>query len=329
MAHTLDGQGDRRAALSAYEQSVALFRETGDRWALAHPLCDLALRTWDEGRLHEAFGLIQEYLGVFRQLRSLGGVPMALGYLSFMAVGIGDFAVAVQAAQEKAEIEASRGLPIDRAYGLQSIASVHLAQGHLDQAQALLEEVFALGRDSPDQSFVAETLYLLGQTAFYAGRLEEAAERLTESRRLGGGTDRPRLEAQTLFVLGQVANRRAAYAEALALMQESLLQHQEVRPRIPPRLEGLAQVWLGLGEPERAVTLLSAADCLRRAMGSPIPPVERADDEQTRAALQASLPDTDFARAWAAGQTLSLPETLAYALDGEPAQERTRRLTAL
>ena len=116
------------------------FRESGDQWALTHPLCDLALHTWDEGRLHEAVALIREYVAVFRQLRSVGSVPMALGYLSFMAVGIGDFAAAAQAAQEKSEIEASRGLAIDRAYGLHSIAYVHLAQGNLTLARAQLEE---------------------------------------------------------------------------------------------------------------------------------------------------------------------------------------------
>ncbi len=321
MAHTLDGQGDRRAALAAYEQSVALFRETGDRWALAHPLCDLALRTWDEGRLHEAFGLIQEYLGVFRQLRSLGSVPMALGYLTFMAVGIGDFAVAAQAAQEKAEIEAARGLPIDRAYGLRSIATVHLAQGNLAQAQALLDEAFSLSQESSDQGFVAEMLYLLGQTALYADRLDEASERLEESRRLGGGTDHPWLETRALFVLGQVAARRQEYPSARALMQESLNQYQEVRAQIHTLLEGLAWVCVGMNQPEQAATLLGATNRLRKTMGAPLLPVDRPGYAQTLADLRAGLDDATFAAAWAAGDALSFEQAVAYALDGEPPRE--------
>lgn len=314
MAHTLDGQGDRQAALPAYEQSVALFRETGDQWALAHPLSDLALRAWDAGRLHEALGLIQEYLGVFRQLRSLGSVPMALGNLTFMAVGVGDLALALRAAQEKAEIEASRGLPIDRAYGLATIGFVHLAQGNLAQAQSFLDEALVLAGTSRDQSFVAEIHYHLGLAAYYNDRLDEAAERMDECCRLGGGTDRPGLEAHARLVLGQIAARREEYARALALIQESLAQIQDVRPRIPARLEGLAQVWLGLGQAERAGTLLGAASRLRQTMGCPIFPVEQPGYAQTLAGLRASLDTATFATTWSAGEAMSIDESVACGL---------------
>ena len=298
---------------------MLLFRELGDQWALAHPLCDLALRTWDEGRLHEAVALIWEYLAIFRQLRSLGGVPMALNYLSFMAAGIGDFATAAQAAQEKAEIEASRGLPIDRAYGLHSLAYVQLVQGNLAQARALCTEALAHAQEGSDDAFVAETLYHLGLVALYEERLDEAAGRLNESRRLGGGAERPWLEERTIFALGQVAARRGEYAAALALMQESLAHLQEVRPQIPARLEGLAQVWLGLDRVERAVTLLGATHRLREEMGCPLFPVEQPGHTQTLASLRARLDGAAFAEAWDAGRAMSAEQAIACALgDGAP-----------
>lgn len=293
---------------------MALFRETGDRWALAHPLCDLALHAWDAGQLRQAVALIQEYLAIFRQLRALMSVPMALGYLAFMAVEMGDFAAGTQAAQEKAEIEASRGLPIDRAYGLHSLAYVDWAQGKLAQAQAQWEE--ALAQESSDRGFVAEILYHLGQVALYADRLDEADERLAESRRLGGGAEHPWLETRALFALGQVAIRRGEYTAALALMQESLAQYREVYPRIPPGLEGLAQVWLGLGQPKRAATLLGAANHLRQTMGAPIPPVDQPGYEQTCAILRASLDDATFVAAWGAGEEKTTEAAVAFALIG-------------
>lgn len=293
---------------------MALFRETGDQWALTHPLCDLALRTWDAGRLHEAVALIQEYLAIFRQLRAPNGVSMALGYLSYMAVSMGDFAAATRAAQEKAEIEGSRGLPIGRAYGLHVGADLHFAQGNLAQARAQWQEALALARGSPNQGFVAAILYHLGQVALYTDRLDEAAERLAESRRLSRGTDRWWLEAEALFAQGQVAARRHEYIDALALMQESLTLYQEVRPKIPVRLEGLAQVWQDLHRPERAVTLLGAASQLRGAMGLPLLPVDKPGYEQVLASVRASLTDAAFAAAWAAGESLSAEESVAGAL---------------
>ncbi len=315
MAHTLDGQGDRQAATTAYEESVVLFRETGDQWALTHPLSDLAWRTWDDGRLDEAIELMGEYLAVFRRLRSLGGVPMALGNLTYMAVMMGDLEAAAQTAHEKYEIEVSRGLPIDRAYGLSSIAFVHLAQGDLARARSLLEESLALARNSADAGFLADQLYNLGLVALFEDHLDEAAQRLEESRRVGEGSENYLLEPQALFWLGQVAARRREYAAALALMQESLTRLQVIWPHIPPRLEGIAQVCLALNQLERGTMLLGAADSLRQAMGSPVWPVSRPDVGQTLAGLRASLGANAFAEAWAAGETMAVDQAVALALE--------------
>ena len=87
-----------------------------------------------------------------------------------------------------------------------------------------------------------------------------------------------------------------------------------MRPQILARLEGLAQVWLGLNQPERAGTLLGAASRLRAAMGAPVLPVDRPGYDQTLGALRASLGDGALAAAWAAGEAISTDESVAYAL---------------
>ena len=87
-----------------------------------------------------------------------------------------------------------------------------------------------------------------------------------------------------------------------------------MRPKIPVRLEALAQVWLDLHRPERAVTLLGAASQLRGAMGLPLLPVDKPGYEQVLASVRASLTDAAFAAAWAAGEALSAEESVADAL---------------
>ena len=165
-----------------------------------------------------------------------------------------------------------------------------------------------------NQGFVADTLYLLGQVAFYEDRLDEATERLNECRYLGGDAEHPWLETRALFVLGQVAMRRKEHAAALALIQESLAQYQEVRPQIPALLEGLAQVCLGLGQAKRAGSLFGAASRLRTVMRSPVFPVDRPGYDQTLAELEATLGADAFASAWTAGEAMSAQESVAYAL---------------
>jgi len=89
---------------------------------------------------------------------------------------------------------------------------------------------------------------------------------------------------------------------------------RDIRPEIPPRLEGLAQAALGQGQPERAATLLAAADHLRMAIGAPVLPVDHPGMERLRQATAAALSGAAFHRAWASGQALSVDESVAYAL---------------
>lgn len=300
MAHTLDGQGDRQTALKMYQRAVELFREIGDGWALTHPLCDLAWRTWDEGRLHEALALIQEHLAVFRRLRSSGAIAMALGYLTAMAITLGDFATAAQAAQEKAEMDLSGGLPLDKAYGLFSVGSVSFAQGDLAQARRQLESAHKIAREADDHGFTSDVLTLLAHLAVCEGTPDRAVALLEEGRRLGKeGESRPWLNAHILLGLGRAACSRNDFGLAARLFRESLQQIQVVRPEIPSRLEGLAQAFLGLGQAAQAATLLGAAHHLRVTMAAPILPVERPRYEATMAGLRAALSEEDHRQAWA------------------------------
>ena len=311
----MDGQGDRRTATDHYQQAVAVFRETGDQWALTHPLCDLALRTWDAGHLHQAMALLRECLAVFRQLRAYSGIDMVLGYLTFMAVTMGDFDGATRTAEEKVEVGLARALQVDRAYGLHSFAHINIAQGRLDLARQQLEAALPIALAGEHHGFKADVLLLLGRCAIHAGAADEAATRLAESQRWNASAEpAPWRAAAILLGMGQVACLRADFTGAAARCQESLQLVRDLQPEIPPRLEGLAQAALGLGQPERAVMLLAAADHLRTAIGAPVLPVERLGVEGLRAAAAAALPAAAFQQAWSNGQALSADESVAYAL---------------
>jgi DNA-binding CsgD family transcriptional regulator len=58
------------------------------------------------------------------------------------------------------------------------------------------------------------------------------------------------------------------------------------------------------------VRLWGAADALREAMGTPIPPVYRADYERSVAAARAQLGEKAFAAAWAEGRSMTPEQAL-------------------
>ena len=75
---------------------------------------------------------------------------------------------------------------------------------------------------------------------------------------------------------------------------------------------GLAARW---SQPKHAVRLWAAAAALRESIGEPIPPDQAIRLDRRLGRLHQDVDDVVFARAWAAGQALTLAEAVADALE--------------
>ena len=80
---------------------------------------------------------------------------------------------------------------------------------------------------------------------------------------------------------------------------------------IPSYLEGLADVVAVQGESLWAAQLWGAAETLREAMGTPIPPVYHGDYERSIAAARVQLGEKAFAAAWAEGRKMTPEQAFA------------------
>ena len=82
-------------------------------------------------------------------------------------------------------------------------------------------------------------------------------------------------------------------------------------------LEGLAAVAQTLGQPTRAVKLLSASQAVRLACGVPVAVSDHTNYMRTLASARRALLEEAFTQAWLAGQAMLLDEAVTYALTGE------------
>jgi hypothetical protein len=89
-------------------------------------------------------------------------------------------------------------------------------------------------------------------------------------------------------------------------------------------LEGLAAVAVAQAQSQRAARLFGAAEGLREAIGAPVPPADRAEHDHSVAAVRSALGEAAFAAEWGEGQTMSLDEVVAYALN-DPSQQGADR----
>lgn len=79
-------------------------------------------------------------------------------------------------------------------------------------------------------------------------------------------------------------------------------------------LERTAALLESLGEPRAATRLCGAADMLRRRIGSPRSPKEKADLDALLLRLQHATGGVTFGEAWAEGRALSFEGAVAEAL---------------
>jgi hypothetical protein len=89
-----------------------------------------------------------------------------------------------------------------------------------------------------------------------------------------------------------------------------ILQRIHYKELIPPCLESLATVAAAQSELVWAVHLLGAAEALREAIGTPLPPVYRLDYERVVAKARAQLGNEHFSRAWAEGRAMTLEQAV-------------------
>jgi hypothetical protein len=123
-------------------------------------------------------------------------------------------------------------------------------------------------------------------------------------------------ESQTLRTLALTSLLQGRYEQAEAELRGCLHIASELDDLAGAALnhERLGQAAVALGRPEAGVVMAGAADSLRESVGGALT-VEafRWETRHPRDAARRSLTDTEVARAWAHGRTMSLELAVAYA----------------
>jgi DNA-binding CsgD family transcriptional regulator len=266
------------------EEALALFKEADDQERVAWSLYRLARLHRELGKYDSACVLAEESLAIHRGLGNKEGIASSLLQL----------AQALFASQK-------------------DVARVHV----------LLEDALALFKELGDREDIADCLRLSGQLALNRADPTLARpvvdESIALSKEIG---DREGL-AGSLLLLARIYVIQGDYAAARTLYQEVLDEARKTgnKMNIVICLEGLAQLAAIQAVSAPATTqqqsflwaaqLWGAAESLRKEIGAPIPPVDRASYEQAIAGARAFLGTPAFDRAWARGKTMPLEDALA------------------
>ena len=315
------GLGQCREATALLEEALTLWRALGNVAISAIQLTALGTVALWQGDLPRAETVLAESLTLSRQVGDAWAISIALTTLGEVALARGEYGQAERWAEESLTLQRRLGAWGQVAYTLYILATALLSRARDDDgdvitlAAALYEESLELARAAGDTRLVGLVLAGLGTLAETRGDAEAASALFARAVRLFGDLGNPTGGVPALCGQGRLAlvggdrgRARGLYVEGLELARAIGNQAQVSRC-----LSGLAAVALAEGRATTAARLHGAATALCAAVGAPLPPPERRQDEHTVAAARAALGGDAFATAAAAGRARTVEESISDA----------------
>jgi tetratricopeptide (TPR) repeat protein len=164
-----DIQGDYEAARAYYTESLAIYRELGDRTGAARPLNGLGLVSWGQGDYVTARSFLEESLTIKRQTADPSSISISLNNLGLVAHTQGDNAMARTYLEEALGIDRRLKDKDAIATSLVNLGAVALDDGSYEEARPLLIEALALFTEVGDRHGIADCLENLVDLASHIG----------------------------------------------------------------------------------------------------------------------------------------------------------------
>jgi tetratricopeptide (TPR) repeat protein len=233
-----------------------------------------------------------------------------------LAGGQGEYKRAIGLIQEAVAAFRSAGDVAGEANSIKQLGIIASERSDLTTARRLYEESMALMEQIGDDVGVAKAKNNIGLIARFEGDLRTASELYAEGlevfRRVG---DRQGM-ARGLMNLGEAKMEQGEFRDAHRLIVESIHLALEIGSRwdIADLLEVMAAIATGFDHPHEAAVIFGSAEYLREALGTPLPPAEKAFYDRRVEVLKGRLSPDDLRTSWDKGRAFDFDQAVVYAL---------------
>jgi predicted ATPase/DNA-binding SARP family transcriptional activator len=180
----LNAQGDRARGERLWEQSIACYREAGDKLGEVNALIMLAGVAYDYAELPRAAAIWGTCADLARAIDHPGPLVRSLGNLGAAWYYMGDLERASTYLEEALGIARRAGRVDSVAVQLTNLGNVTRRMGDTQRAHALLKEALELKVGLNDPRQIAVTLESIAAVAATNGRMERAARLLGAARQV-------------------------------------------------------------------------------------------------------------------------------------------------
>ena len=260
--------------------------------------------------------VLQEAAAISR----LTGDKQILGYsleMYFVAAELANLPGGPEAVEEGMAILSDMGDRWGMFMANLNMARVATFRGNFDERRMYLEKNQELLRETP-LSFQAGMYFLgMGMNERFSGHHQAARPYFEEGLKVFRKLRNKNFENVMMSELGHIARLDGDFRQAMQIYRQTLLRWQDLghRPAIAHQLECIAFVAIAEGHPERAASLIGAAEALRAKIGTSMAAYEQAEYDQQMAGLRALLNETDLSRLWAEGRAMTMEQAIQFAVE--------------
>jgi tetratricopeptide (TPR) repeat protein len=243
--------GDRREDKRVLEQSLALYRATGDRWGMANTLQMLSTVAWNLSTYNEARQFAEKSLTLHYELGDQRGIASSLDRLGLIVMFQGQLEESKRFLRESITIHQKSGDLNSVASATGNLGSAYKFSGEFVQAIDLSEQAVAIYSDTGVRHCgLAHYQAQVGNTNMHLGRYKKVKTHIQSGLKLARELGDQRDIAMALGCLGDMLLAEEEYAEAQQKFQEGVTIYGTIgqRSELAWTLSGLSLAANSLGQ---------------------------------------------------------------------------------
>lgn len=315
--HLAAVEEDAVLAQAMIAESLAVFRDLGDRFYTAEALQNLSGSFLGQGRNQETSGPLEEDLALRREIGDRDGEGTALQMLGRLAMTSGNF----KQAQQYFEDGLACYLAVNNgqyANGMVfNLGQLAWVQGDYETASRWVSELVAASQEQNSRTMIANIANIRASIAWSTGDYEQAETSAQELLRFSQEEENTIMAASAYYILCKTAISKNNLAAALEDMHKLVVTGQKAglgTQDLSIVLETMALIAHIAGKLPTAVTLFGAARHACEWIHYFVSPTHYTERDAHITALREILSPTEFERAWSAGEALEPMQAVEFGM---------------
>ncbi|MEC4887927.1 MAG: tetratricopeptide repeat protein [Scytonema sp. PMC 1070.18] len=242
-------------ALQSWQQSLAIYREIGDRYREGATLDLIGNAYGSLGDYPKAIGYFEQALKIGKEIGNRGGIASSLRNLGIAYSSLGDYPKAIDYHQQSLIIFKKIGNPSGIANSLANLGDAYYGLGNYPKAINYHQQSLEISQQIPYPKGAANSLNSLGSVYDKLGNYRKAIDYHKQSLKISQKIqNRPGI-ANSLGNLGNAYDSLGDYRTAIKCHEQSLTIKKQISNRsgVANSLNNLGVVYYNLGNYSKAI----------------------------------------------------------------------------